>query len=152
MIRLSTAHAKARLSAKVERRDAKQAEEIMRFALFREVPKRQRRKKRKLNNGAAVVKGSNDGSDDGETDESEDELEPASAERMTTPTASRSRSTAPPAAQPPVDPIWGDESQDVEMAEDQAIPVSTALPTNDGQIRPERYICLFFYIYRFVKL
>uniref|UniRef100_A0A8H8CE24 DNA replication licensing factor MCM3 n=1 Tax=Psilocybe cubensis TaxID=181762 RepID=A0A8H8CE24_PSICU len=71
LIRLSTAHAKARLSAKVEQWDAKQAEEIMRFALFREVPKRQRRKKRKLNNGAAALKGSAEGSEDGETDDRE---------------------------------------------------------------------------------
>ncbi|PPQ92662.1 hypothetical protein CVT25_013969 [Psilocybe cyanescens] len=138
LIRLSTAHAKARLSAKVEHRDAKQAEEIMRFALFREVPKRQRRKKRKLNNGAAALKGSVDGSDDGETDESEDEQETASAERMTTPTATQSRSTAPPAAQPPDDPIWGDDSQDVPMAEDHSIPSTASLPTADGTVRPER--------------
>lgn len=138
LIRLSTAHAKARLSAKVERTDAKQAEEIMRFALFREVPKRQRRKKRKLNNGAAVRKGSDaDGSDDGETDDSEDEQEPA--ERLTSPTASRSRSSAPPAAQPPEDPIWGDDSQDVQMAVDQPVPTAVPGSTGDGKVRPDRY-------------
>jgi len=137
LIRLSTAHAKARLSAKVERTDAKQAEEIMRFALFREVPKRQRRKKRKLNNGAAVRKGSDaDGSDDGETDDSEDEQEPA--ERLTSPTASRSRSSAPPAAQPPEDPIWGDDSQDVQMAVDQPVPTAVPGSTGDGKVRPDR--------------
>ncbi|KAF4623005.1 hypothetical protein D9613_001700 [Agrocybe pediades] len=138
LIRLSTAHAKARLSAKVERADAKQAEEIMRFALFREVPKRQRRKKRKLNNGAAVVKG-HDGSSEGETDESEDEAEPASAERMSSPVVDRSRSSVPPAAQPPVDPIWGDESQDVTMAEEPpAVPTASFTPSADGRVSPER--------------
>lgn len=111
LIRLATAHAKARLSPKVESVDAKQAEEIMRFALFREVPKRQRRKKRKLNNGAAVRKGS-DGSDgdDGESDDSDDE--PTPAKRMTSPVAT---TTAP---EPPEDPMRGDESQDVTMTVD----------------------------------
>lgn len=81
----------------------------MRFALFREVPKRQRRKKQKLNSGAAVRKGS-DGSDDGD---SEDSDAPAPVERMTSPVA--------PTSVPvplPEDPIWGDESQDVPMSVD----------------------------------
>lgn len=125
------------MSAKVEQADAKQAEEIMRFALFREVPKRQRRKKRKLNNGDAVRKGS-DASDDEDSDESDDE-EPASAERMATPAKPKSRSAAPPAAQPPRDPIWGDESQDVSMAVDEHMSSApSTAPTADGQIRPDR--------------
>ena len=53
LIRLSTAHAKARLSPKVEERDARVAEETMRFALFKDVPKLERRKRRKLNHGVA---------------------------------------------------------------------------------------------------
>ncbi|RMZ85799.1 hypothetical protein DV737_g382, partial [Chaetothyriales sp. CBS 132003] len=48
LIRLSTAHAKARLSAMVEKRDAIVAEEVLKFALFKEVPvKEGRRTKRK---------------------------------------------------------------------------------------------------------
>lgn len=54
LIRLSTAHAKARLSSKVETSDVKVAEEIMRYALFKEVRKPERRKKRKLNHGAGA--------------------------------------------------------------------------------------------------
>jgi len=114
LIRLATAHAKARLSPKVESVDAKQAEEIMRFALFREVPKRQRRKKRKLNNGAAVRKGS-DGSDDGESDDSDDE--PVAAERMTSPVATTATSVPP-----------GDDSQDVTMTVDDQ---PATAPTNN---------------------
>jgi DNA replication licensing factor MCM3 len=53
LIRLSTAHAKARLSPKVEEKDARVAEETMRFALFKDVPKPDRRKRRKLNHGIA---------------------------------------------------------------------------------------------------
>lgn len=47
LIRLSTAHAKARLSSRVEEKDAKEAEAILRFALFKEVVDDGRRKRRK---------------------------------------------------------------------------------------------------------
>ncbi|CAG8542353.1 5230_t:CDS:10, partial [Ambispora leptoticha] len=46
LIRLATAHAKSRLSDEVEEEDAKIAEEIVRFALFKEVIPPQRRSKR----------------------------------------------------------------------------------------------------------
>jgi DNA replication licensing factor MCM3 len=140
----------------VEVADAKQAEEIMRFALFREVPKRAPRKKRRLNNGGAVRKGSDDGSDAGESDEedgSEDE-ELQAAERMTSPNAPGSRSAvaAPGTAgvrqqrqpQPPADPIWGDDSQDVTM-DSQDAPDFTGgppPPTGDGNVRPERCVLI----------
>ncbi|KAG5219987.1 MCM DNA helicase complex [Salix suchowensis] len=74
LIRLATAHAKARLSTKVELSDAQAAETIMRFALFKEVPKRQRRKRRKLNSGGAN-KGQGDDGSQGSGDETEDEDE-----------------------------------------------------------------------------
>lgn len=48
LIRLATAHAKARLSHRVEKRDAEAAESIMRFALFKEVVEDERRKRRKV--------------------------------------------------------------------------------------------------------
>jgi DNA replication licensing factor MCM3 len=47
LIRLSTAHAKARLSNRVETKDAEAAEQILRFALFKEVVEDERRKRRK---------------------------------------------------------------------------------------------------------
>ena len=106
----------------------------MRFALFREVPKRQRRKKRKLNSGAAVRKGS-DGSD-GEEDESDDsDDEPATAERMTTPVAT----TAAPVV-PPEDPMLGDESQDVAMTVDDQPATALSGPTDNSNVRPDRYV------------
>ncbi|KAJ5142778.1 uncharacterized protein N7515_001565 [Penicillium bovifimosum] len=49
LIRLSTAHAKARLSNRVEQSDAKHAEAILRFAMFKEVLEDERRKRRKVN-------------------------------------------------------------------------------------------------------
>lgn len=50
LIRLSTAHAKARLSNRVDEKDAKAAEGILRFALFKEVVEDERRKRRKTTN------------------------------------------------------------------------------------------------------
>ncbi|PLN84467.1 MCM-domain-containing protein [Aspergillus taichungensis] len=49
LIRLSTAHAKSRLSSRVEEKDAKMAESILRFAMFKEVVEDERRKRRKVN-------------------------------------------------------------------------------------------------------
>ncbi|RDK46396.1 MCM-domain-containing protein [Aspergillus phoenicis ATCC 13157] len=48
LIRLSTAHAKSRLSNRVEERDAKIAESILRFAMFKEIVEDERRKRRKV--------------------------------------------------------------------------------------------------------
>ncbi|KAK0245875.1 ATP dependent DNA helicase [Armillaria nabsnona] len=131
LIRLATAHAKARLSVKVEQQDAKQAEEIMRFALFKEVPKRQRRKKRKLNNGAAVRKGVDDGegSDEESGGEETGDDEPA-PERMNMPPASPKT----PGTTAVQDPVWGDESQDVTM-----VASSSGSAAASGKMNPERY-------------
>jgi DNA replication licensing factor MCM3 len=137
LIRLATAHAKARLSPKVEEADAKQAEEIMRFALFREVPRRQRRKKRKLNDGGAVHKGVDaEGSND-DSDESGDELD-TPVERMSMPPAV-GQAQSPRRNQAVQDPIWGDESQDNRMEVEQP-PLAMAGPSQDGKIRPERFV------------
>ncbi|QRW27581.1 DNA replication licensing factor MCM2/3/5 family pretein [Rhizoctonia solani] len=72
LIRLATAHAKARLSSKVEEKDAMAAEEILKFALFKEVLKPERRKRRKLNTGAAGA-----GAQSDEEEGSDDEMESA---------------------------------------------------------------------------
>ncbi|CUM66732.1 uncharacterized protein PRCAT00004412001 [Priceomyces carsonii] len=47
LIRLATAHAKVRLSKTIEVKDAKVAEEMLRFALFKEVAKKSRSKKQR---------------------------------------------------------------------------------------------------------
>ena len=61
------------MSPKIQQKDALAAEEILQFALFKEVLKRQRRKKRKLNNGASVGKRNAD--EDDESDEGTDDEE-----------------------------------------------------------------------------
>ena len=52
LIRLATAHAKARLCNRVEEKDALAAEAILRFALFKEVVEDERRKRRKVSRPA----------------------------------------------------------------------------------------------------
>ncbi|QRW00633.1 DNA replication licensing factor MCM2/3/5 family pretein [Ceratobasidium sp. AG-Ba] len=90
LIRLATAHAKARLSPKVEERDAMAAEEILKFALFKEVLKPERRKRRKLNTGAPGAGGQTDEEGEG------------SDEEMGTPAP---RMEMPQAAPPPVQQV-----------------------------------------------
>ncbi|KAJ5219171.1 DNA replication licensing factor mcm3 [Penicillium cinerascens] len=69
LIRLSTAHAKARLSNRVEEKDAKHAEAILRFAMFKEVVEVGRRKRRKV----ATFDEDSDDESDPELDDDEDE-------------------------------------------------------------------------------
>lgn len=70
LIRLATAHAKSRLSSRVEERDAAAAEAILRFALFKEVLEDDSRKKRRKTARATTEDASGSGSssddDDGE--------------------------------------------------------------------------------------
>ncbi|CDZ98748.1 atp dependent dna helicase [Phaffia rhodozyma] len=93
LIRLATAHAKARLSQKVEERDAVAAEEILRFALFKEVVKPVKRKKRKLDPAAMAV----DSDSDDDEDESGDETggRPRDGKRMELRGSTRQASVIP---------------------------------------------------------
>lgn len=87
LIRLATAHAKARLSHRVEVRDAEAAESILRFALFKELVEDKRRKRRKVNE--AVL--SEDGSSDSDNSDNDSDHEPTPPARNggTTPRSSR---------------------------------------------------------------
>ena len=71
LIRLSTAHAKARLSKRVEQKDADVAEQILRFALFKEVVEDDRRKRRRTvrDPDAMSTDGESSGDDDDDGDE-----------------------------------------------------------------------------------
>jgi DNA replication licensing factor MCM3 len=66
LIRLATAHAKSRLSNRVEERDAAAAESILRFALFKEVVEDESRKKRRK------TRPLEDDNDDSDSDDSSD--------------------------------------------------------------------------------
>ncbi|MCJ1319119.1 MCM DNA helicase complex subunit [Xylographa vitiligo] len=81
LIRLATAHAKSRLSSRVEERDALAAEAILRFALFKEVLEDDsRRKKRKVSRAAAEALSSDSDSD---SDNDHDSGARASSRRQT---------------------------------------------------------------------
>ncbi|KAI0095280.1 ATP dependent DNA helicase [Irpex rosettiformis] len=130
LIRLATAHAKARLSAQVTESDAMEAEAILRFALYKEVLKRQRRKKRKLNAGGASVGRPGEDSDE-ESEDEDDEEEGQQPARMQTPQeqAQAKAKAVDRGAQP--DAGWEDVDMDVQQP-------APAGPTVDGGIRPER--------------
>ena len=68
LIRLASAHAKARLSSRVEEKDAEIAEGILRFALFKEVVEDERRKRRRtqLSPDAMSTDDESDDDDDGD--------------------------------------------------------------------------------------
>jgi DNA replication licensing factor MCM3 len=158
LIRLATAHAKARLSPKVEERDASAAEDILRYALFKDVIKRQRRKKRKLNHGGASGRRDDDdgeeGSDEDEDDEnSEEEVPP---ERMTAPVpvaAVKKGATKEAMAERgrgiSQDPIWGaaasgettqTQNEDVQMQTSDLDSTTNTASDDRSRIRPDRYV------------
>ncbi|KAH7327861.1 MCM2/3/5 family-domain-containing protein [Stachybotrys elegans] len=92
IIRLATAHAKARLSSRVEERDALAAEGILRFALFKEVVEDESRKKRRRTNAVDFASSSEE-SDDGDGDDQGadgDEGEPSYRGSRSTRAGSRS--------------------------------------------------------------
>ncbi|KAI0308039.1 ATP dependent DNA helicase [Multifurca ochricompacta] len=139
LIRLATAHAKARLSPKVEERDASAAEDILRYALFKDVVKRQRRKKRKLNHGGATARREEDGEEaSDEEDENSEEEVTHEHERMTGPVPAAVKVKAMTEPTPrgiSQDPIWGVDSQSQNVHMDLDAPV---ISDDHGGINPER--------------
>ncbi|KAF8272960.1 ATP dependent DNA helicase [Lactarius quietus] len=126
LIRLATAHAKARLSSKVEERDASAAEDILRYALFKEVVKRQRRKKHKPGQGGAGARGDEDGEEGSDEDEDEQASEEeATPERMAVPAPPITKAKAIDRATP---------DQDVQMDVD---PTASTVEASTG-INPDR--------------
>lgn len=82
LIRLSTAHAKSRLSSRVEESDAVAAEEILKFALFREMAVKENSRTKRRRTGAP---NSSDDSDGGSgSDDSDDSDRPIRSSRTTT--------------------------------------------------------------------
>ncbi|KAJ3340489.1 MCM DNA helicase complex subunit [Gonapodya sp. JEL0774] len=70
LIRLATAHAKARLSSRVEEQDARKAQEIVQFMLFQEVPKKQR-KRQKIDHNSEGSSDDDEDDDENGNDDSE---------------------------------------------------------------------------------
>jgi DNA replication licensing factor MCM3 len=95
IIRLSTAHAKARLSNRVETKDAEAAEAILRFALFKEVIEDEKRSKRRKTRPLQDESSGNESSDSDSDDESPPPTTRAGSSRTQTP-GTRTRGTAIP--------------------------------------------------------
>ncbi len=92
LIRLATAHAKARLSHRVEEKDAEAAESILRFALFKEVVEDERKKRRRVDRAPA--------SDDESSGSDDDQDNNDTQQRTTTPRAGGTRSSTRGIARP----------------------------------------------------
>lgn len=93
LIRLATAHAKARLSNRVEERDAMAAESILRYALFKEVEEDERRKRRKVNRR---VNSDNDSSNDDNDDDDDEDDDDDTGNRGATQTRNGTRPSGTP--------------------------------------------------------
>ena len=144
---MATAHAKARLSPKVEERDASAAEDILRYALFKDVVKRQRRKKRTANHGGGAARGDEEGSgEDDEASEEEEEEQGPPERMMAVPTTKKAIDQATPGISQ--DPIWGavdDVQMDLDPTE-SAVAAAAAAGGASGDptaIIPDRYATFF---------
>ncbi|RYP90684.1 hypothetical protein DL770_003222 [Monosporascus sp. CRB-9-2] len=100
LIRLATAHAKSRLSKRVEERDALAAEAILRFALFKEVVEDESRKKRRRTTQQVESGGdsSEESSDDGDGDGGHDGTFRGSTARGSTARSTRAAARGRPSA------------------------------------------------------
>ena len=90
IIRLSTAHAKARLSNRVEERDALAAEAVLRFALFKEVVEDEKKSKRRKTRPLEYESSGNESSD-GDSDDDAPATTRAGSSRTRTPGTARTR-------------------------------------------------------------
>ena len=100
LIRLSTAHAKARLSNRVDDKDAKHAEAILRFAMFKEVEQDNRTKRRKM---ATFDENSSDDDSEPELGDDDDDDTPARGPSTATPRRGTRRTRAAPSSAIPED-------------------------------------------------
>ncbi|PQE31225.1 MCM2 3 5 family protein [Rutstroemia sp. NJR-2017a WRK4] len=94
IIRLSTAHAKSRLSNRVEERDALAAESILRFALFKEVVEDEKKSKRRKTRPLEDESSGNESSEDDSDDDSPAPTTRAGSSRSRTAGTARTRASA----------------------------------------------------------
>jgi DNA replication licensing factor MCM3 len=111
LIRLASAHAKARLSNRVEEKDAKVAEGVLRFALFKEVVEDERRKNKRARR-EDVDAMSTDGDSDDSDDDDDDAATAGASRRASTRTPGRSTRGTANAAAPDADNIPDDEDDE----------------------------------------
>ncbi|SMQ54736.1 unnamed protein product [Zymoseptoria tritici ST99CH_1A5] len=95
LIRLASAHAKSRLSQRVEEKDAEVAEGVLRFALFKEVVEDESRKRKKARRSPDPDAMSTDDSEESDDDGDGDGAFRASVNARSTHTPARSTRSAP---------------------------------------------------------
>ncbi|GAB5587599.1 MCM DNA helicase complex subunit [Umbelopsis nana] len=121
LIRLATAHAKARLSQKVEEKDAKAAADILRFAMFKDViDKNEQAKRRKVMTS------------DSEDEESEDESD--SDSYISRPTRSRNGQSQTPRRGAKQPSSTMDDSTQTSLAGMQYLDVSSSSAAMDEDV------------------
>jgi DNA replication licensing factor MCM3 len=140
LIRLSTAHAKARLSNRVDDKDAKHAEAILRFAMFKEVEQDKRTKRRKM---ATFDSDSSD--DDSDSDNGGDDEE-TSARATSTATPGRRSTRARPTRGAASSAAFDEESEsqttrtqtqtDSQMSVASSHPASQLLESQGDESQP----------------
>ena len=129
----------------------------MRYALFKDVVKRQRRKKRKLNHGGGASTPHGEDDEEGSDEDDENSDEEASPERMVAPVppaaAATAKAKAPPAGGSGAprgisqDPIWGatadsqSQQEDAQMDLDPTHPVAAS--DDRSGINQERCVTLW---------
>jgi DNA replication licensing factor MCM3 len=127
LIRLSTAHAKARLSSKVEKSDAEAAEEILKFALFRELAVKENERNKRRRTGAANSSDESeaDSDDDDDSDGSDTNYRASTARSNTRGTARRiatpkTRSQRQPRSSQANRTVPDDEEEEEEEEDEEA--------------------------------
>lgn len=135
IIRLATAHAKSRLSNRVEERDALAAEAILRFALFKEVVEDGSRKKRRRTDVVAFASDSEESSDEDDDDEAGATYRGARSTASATRTTTRSQTgSARPRANGANGAVHDDEDEDEEEEEEEeSQETSAATPRRSGR-------------------
>jgi DNA replication licensing factor MCM3 len=133
LIRLATAHAKARLSQKVQEIDTTAAKEILKYALFREVPKRKRRKKRNAGGGDRKGEGESEEETEGDGEGEETGEESEGPRRMSMPPATPPQGKPTPKKGAP--PTLGHQSQE---SQDQEMDVDDRPDADVSKISPAR--------------
>ncbi|KAI7084159.1 DNA replication licensing factor mcm3 [Hortaea werneckii] len=127
LIRLASAHAKARLSQRVEEKDAEVAEGILRYALFKEVvdDERRRRKRARRSPDADAMSTDEEDSDSDDDDGGDGAYRPGAGRKSTPRTPGRRARGA--GAQPGADTAGGagEAEEEEEEAEEEDLYSST---------------------------